>query len=447
MKSKNLILALLFSLLITNMAYAQTMFRPCDKEGDCLDINSDGSVPITGVDGGVVEFDSLTINGDLTINSPGERLGGSNIDRWIDFNDNTFATTIGGGLYLRYSNIWFLEENENIDAFIASEKVASGDVIYLASGTYAVTADIDFDKAVSLIGAGEGRTVISTATSALNILDINIDGVTIKNLSITNTGAGTTNAIDATCSVATQCTSIFVENVTISMSSTGGQRCINLVDAAGVFKNITCSTTSSDSAAVGFRANPASTQEAVSTTNIYNSRFITSAGGSTDYGLQMTESTATFASTFNVYNTVGIATESAAATSAGLHATAATGAEIVVNVYGGYFAGTDDDLIQVSTATLNVFNTTLADAADTTGTITLLGTSTALNLAIGGTFISSATGSMGWSVVDQTDNQACTTGCTSACVIGLENATGAAITGIVDCAATTSDLCVCAGGS
>lgn len=54
---------------------------------------------------------------------------------------------------------------------------------------------------------------------------------------------------------------------------------------------------------------------------------------------------------------------------------------------------------------------------------------------------------LGWSVVDQTDNQACTTGCTSACVFGIENATGTAVTGIVNCAATTADLCLCAGGS
>lgn len=53
----------------------------------------------------------------------------------------------------------------------------------------------------------------------------------------------------------------------------------------------------------------------------------------------------------------------------------------------------------------------------------------------------------GWAIVDQTDNQACTTGCTSACMFGIENATGSAITGIVSCAATTSDLCACMGAS
>lgn len=54
---------------------------------------------------------------------------------------------------------------------------------------------------------------------------------------------------------------------------------------------------------------------------------------------------------------------------------------------------------------------------------------------------------LGWSVVDQTDNQACTTGCTSACVIGIQNATGTAVTNLVSCSDTTADLCVCAGAN
>lgn len=64
----------------------------------------------------------------------------------------------------------------------------------------------------------------------------------------------------------------------------------------------------------------------------------------------------------------------------------------------------------------------------------------------GGTFIST-TNDLGWTIVDQTDNQACTTGCTSACVFGFENATGAAVTNVVSCDAVTADECLCAGPS
>ena len=67
--------------------------------------------------------------------------------------------------------------------------------------------------------------------------------------------------------------------------------------------------------------------------------------------------------------------------------------------------------------------------------------------SVTGTFTSSATSDIGWSFVDATDNQACNTGCTSACVFGIANATGTAVTGIVGCADATADSCVCAGSS
>lgn len=60
---------------------------------------------------------------------------------------------------------------------------------------------------------------------------------------------------------------------------------------------------------------------------------------------------------------------------------------------------------------------------------------------------SSDTGDIGWAIVDQSDNQACNTGCTSGCVFGIDNATGSAVTTLVSCAATTADLCLCAGSS
>lgn len=60
---------------------------------------------------------------------------------------------------------------------------------------------------------------------------------------------------------------------------------------------------------------------------------------------------------------------------------------------------------------------------------------------------SSDTDDLGWSIVDQTDNQACNTGCTNACVFGIQNASGVAVTNLVSCTDTTADLCACAGSS
>ena len=61
----------------------------------------------------------------------------------------------------------------------------------------------------------------------------------------------------------------------------------------------------------------------------------------------------------------------------------------------------------------------------------------------GGALTSTATGALGWTVVNAA-NQACNTTCTSACVIGIDTlGTG----GFLDCATATADSCLCAGAS
>ncbi len=59
-----------------------------------------------------------------------------------------------------------------------------------------------------------------------------------------------------------------------------------------------------------------------------------------------------------------------------------------------------------------------------------------------GTVTSSATGSLGWSVVNAA-NQACNTTCTSACVIGHDSASSA----FLACTDATADSCLCAGAN
>lgn len=64
-----------------------------------------------------------------------------------------------------------------------------------------------------------------------------------------------------------------------------------------------------------------------------------------------------------------------------------------------------------------------------------------------GTFTSSRATDFGWAIVDQTDNQACTTGCTSAAVFGINLAAGATAPVIVGPSDATADVCLCAGAS
>lgn len=93
-------------------------------------------------------------------------------------------------------------------------------------------------------------------------------------------------------------------------------------------------------------------------------------------------------------------------------------------------------------------------AAASNGTFTLyaggaIGMTMASTLAtvFSGAVTSTATGSLGWSVVDGADGTACTAQCTGAAVFGFDLAGGATAPVLVDAANTGADICVCASAS
>lgn len=82
-----------------------------------------------------------------------------------------------------------------------------------------------------------------------------------------------------------------------------------------------------------------------------------------------------------------------------------------------------------------------------TNDIVLQSGDTIINAAAGtttfsGAVTSSATSTLGWSIRSST-NQACTTTCTSACVMGVDTAASSYLA----CADATADVCLCAGAS
>jgi len=60
---------------------------------------------------------------------------------------------------------------------------------------------------------------------------------------------------------------------------------------------------------------------------------------------------------------------------------------------------------------------------------------------------STSTGTLGWAVVDGTDNTACSSQCTNAAVFGLNLAAGATAPVMVGPSDATADICLCAGAS
>lgn len=57
------------------------------------------------------------------------------------------------------------------------------------------------------------------------------------------------------------------------------------------------------------------------------------------------------------------------------------------------------------------------------------------------------TGSIGWTIVNGTDNTTGNAQCTSACLFGIQNATGSAVTALVSCTDETADEAACMGPS
>lgn len=69
------------------------------------------------------------------------------------------------------------------------------------------------------------------------------------------------------------------------------------------------------------------------------------------------------------------------------------------------------------------------------------------SIKISNDILGTATTNIGWTVVDGTDNTAGNDQCLSACIFGIQNATGSAVTTLVSCNDATADLALCAGAS
>ena len=84
---------------------------------------------------------------------------------------------------------------------------------------------------------------------------------------------------------------------------------------------------------------------------------------------------------------------------------------------------------------------------DATEVMVSSGTFSAAALISDGNITSPGTGNIGWTFVDGTDNTTGDAQCTSACVFGIANATGTAVTALLTCTDATADSAICAGSS
>jgi len=80
----------------------------------------------------------------------------------------------------------------NIQAAIDDAEAVNGRV-FVPSGTYTITSALTITASIEIFGASRSATIIQTASTTINIFDINAAGpIIIKNLTIQNTGGGGT---------------------------------------------------------------------------------------------------------------------------------------------------------------------------------------------------------------------------------------------------------------
>lgn len=138
MRLKNLLLILSLGLIVVGNAHAQAMFRPCDKEGDCLDINSDGTVTTTGG-------------------------GGQGEDPDVIFNVKAEYGAMGDGIILLDGNI------TSADATFTSATATftSADVGKVITITGAAGTNIDLTTTISSINSATSVELAATASATV----------------------------------------------------------------------------------------------------------------------------------------------------------------------------------------------------------------------------------------------------------------------------------------
>lgn len=107
------------------------------------------------------------------------------------------------------------------------------------------------------------------------------------------------------------------------------------------------------------------------------------------------------------------------------------------------FEGSTEDAFETTVSVTNPTDDRAITLPNATGTVIVSGAAASLaSVAATGSVLSSSATDIGWSVVSGA-NTACNTTCTNACVFGQNTGDMS----IVNCAAATADVCVCAGAN
>lgn len=348
-----------------------------------------------------------------------------------------------GQMHTYGSNTWYLSINDNISTAISN--ATAGDTLVLSAGTYTVSANIDANKAINIVGRGIGNTIVTSGTAAVDIFSVTASNVRISNMSITHTGTATTSNYCMLANGGTGITGVHVSDVVCTMTSASGTGTVDgfrWLNASGSIRDSLISNTSSTAPVRGVTVDTNGTAASATTLDVYNvSSVVSTAGNQNNFAFAVVDGGQN--PTLNIYNSSGLSTD-ATGSSRGLSASGGAGA--TANVYSSRLGGDDSDILLANAAVVNLFNVSLKNNTYSGGTPTyadglyLNALSVNSNTTVSGTVVSGRTTDLGWSIVAGADT-ACNTTCTYACVFGQETTSKA----VLACTDATADSCLCAG--
>jgi hypothetical protein len=273
----------------------------------------------------------------------------------------------------------------NIQAYVTA--ATAGDTLILGAGTYTVTATITVDKAILIKGQGLSATKVVSATADIAVFTLTASSARITDLYIGHSGTGTTYGIYAGDGLS----SLQVRNVTVVTSGAGVKFCIYSKSSITI-SDTECYPTSSDSNSNGVYITNDSGATADINANVQGVRVIATGVTATtngNRGLVAYNNNTGKTITVNLFNSQLTAVASAGSTDIALYSASTTSNSVTINAYDSVLSGADNDVFNMGSNLVNLFNCTLVNNSPT-GTIVYAGTQVVAKL--NGNTITAGTG-------------------------------------------------------
>ncbi len=270
-----------------------------------------------------------------------------------------------------------------IQAAIAA--ATAGDTLILSSGTYTITAAINVDRWLNIVGQGNAGlmsttetdvhgTLIYCATDGVTMFNITSSNVRLAHMSILHAGA-TASKIVAT---AENLDGLVFTNVDAIMSTTAGaatagaKTAFDILGSTALFRDVVMRVRSTNSTAYGIYAHNTSSTSAARIVDVHTSYAYTDGGLTRSTPFWVYNNNNVLTMTMNLYNSTAVTTEATANDDAAA-ATSTTSNAAVLNVYSSTLDGKDTDLYRDGTNAVTVYGGILVNNAYTSG-ITFGGT-------------------------------------------------------------------------